>query len=40
MANGAAVWQIPTGEMNKVLSTEMDMLRWSARKSRTERIKK
>ena len=36
---GAEVWQIPTREMNKILSTEMDMLRRSARKSRIERIK-
>ena len=37
-----AVWcrsmQIPTREINKTLSTEMDVLR-SARKSRMERIK-
>ena len=37
---GAEVWQIPTKEINKILSTEMDVLRRSARKSRTERIKK
>jgi hypothetical protein len=37
---GAAVWQNPTTEMNKILSTEMDVLRRSARKSRMERIKK
>jgi hypothetical protein len=36
---GAEVWQIPTGETNKILSTEMDVLRISARKSRIERIK-
>ena len=36
---GAEVWQIPTREINEVLSTEMDMLRRSARKSRMERIK-
>ena len=36
---GAEVWQIPTREINKTLSTEMDVLRRSARKSRTERIK-
>jgi len=36
---GAEVWQIPTREINKILSTEMDVLRRSARKSRTERIK-
>ena len=36
---GAEVWQIPTTEVNKILSTEMDVLRRSARKSRSERIK-
>ena len=36
---GAEVWQIPTREINKILSTEMDVLRRSARKSRTERIR-
>ena len=36
---GAEVWQIPTREINKILSTEMDVLRRSARKSRIERIK-
>jgi len=36
---GAEVWQIPTREMNKILSTEMGVLRTSARKSRIERIK-
>jgi hypothetical protein len=35
----AEVWQIPTREINKMLSTEMDVLRRSARKSRMERIK-
>jgi hypothetical protein len=35
--NGAEVWQIPTREINKILSTEMDVLRRSARKSRIER---
>ena len=35
---GAKVWQIPTREINKILSTEMAVLRRSARKSRTERI--
>jgi len=35
----AEVWQIPTREINKILSTEMDVLRRSARKSRIERIK-
>jgi hypothetical protein len=36
---GAEVYQIPTREINKILSTEMDVLRRSARKSRMERIK-
>jgi hypothetical protein len=36
---GAAVWQIATGEINKILSTVMNVLRRSARKSRMERIK-
>ena len=36
---GAEVWQIPTREINNILSTEMDVLRRSARKSRIERIK-
>jgi hypothetical protein len=36
---GAEVWQIPTREMNKVLSKEMDVLKRSARKPRIERIK-
>ena len=36
---GAEVWQIPTREINKILSTEMDVLRRSARKSRMETIK-
>jgi hypothetical protein len=31
---GAEVWQIPTREINKILSTEIDVLRRSARKSR------
>jgi hypothetical protein len=31
--------QIPTREINNILSTEMDVLRRSARKSRMERIK-
>ena len=35
----AEVWQIPTREINKILSTEMDVLRRSARKSRMERTK-
>jgi hypothetical protein len=29
---GAEVWQIPTREINKILSTEQDVLRRSARK--------
>ena len=36
---GAEVWQIPTREINKILSTEMDVLSRSARKSRMEIIK-
>ena len=36
---GAEVWQIPTTEINRILSTEMDVLRRLARKSRIERIK-
>jgi len=36
---GAEVWQIPTREIKKILSTEMDVLRRSARKLRIERIK-
>jgi len=28
---GAEVWQIPTREINKILSTEMDVLRRSAK---------
>jgi hypothetical protein len=36
---GAEVWQVPNREINKILSTEMDVLRKSARKSRMERIK-
>jgi len=36
---GAEVWQISTRETNKILSTEMDVLWRSARKSRVERIK-
>ena len=35
---GAEVWQIPTGEINKILFAEMDVLRRSARKSRVKRI--
>jgi DNA-dependent RNA polymerase auxiliary subunit epsilon len=36
---GAEVWQTPTREINKILYTEMDVLRKSARKTRMERIK-
>jgi hypothetical protein len=36
---GAEVWQIPIREINKILFTEMDVLRRSARKSRLEKIK-
>ena len=36
---GAEVWQIATREINKILSTELDVLRRSARKSRIERKK-
>jgi hypothetical protein len=36
---GAEVWQIATREINTILSTEMDALRRSARKSRVESIK-
>jgi hypothetical protein len=39
LVSGAEVWQIPTREINKILCTEMDVLRRSARKSRMERIK-
>jgi hypothetical protein len=35
---GAEVWQIHTREINKILSTEKDVLMRSARKSRKERI--
>jgi hypothetical protein len=35
----AEVWQIPTREINKILATEMDVLRRSARKSRLKIIK-
>ena len=38
MVYGAEVWQIPTREINKIVSREMDVLRISARKSRMERI--
>jgi len=36
LVSGAELWQIPTIEINKILSTEMDVLR---RKSGMERIK-
>jgi len=36
---GAEVWKISNREINKILSTEMDVLRRSARKSRMERVK-
>jgi len=36
---GAEIWQISTREINNILSTEMDVLRRSARKSTMERIK-
>ena len=36
---GAEVWQISNTEINEILSTEMDVLRRSARKSRMETIK-
>jgi hypothetical protein len=36
---GTEVWKISTREMNKILSTEMDVLRKSARKSRFEGTK-
>jgi hypothetical protein len=39
MTNGVEVWQSPTIEINISLSTEMDVLRRSARKSRMERTK-
>jgi hypothetical protein len=39
MIYGAEEWQIPTREINKIISTEIDVLRRSARKSRMGRIK-
>jgi hypothetical protein len=36
---GAEVWQIPTGETNKIVATEMDVLRRADRTSRLEKIK-
>jgi hypothetical protein len=39
MYGAAEVWQIPTREINKILSTKMDVLRKSARILRMERIK-
>jgi hypothetical protein len=35
----AAVWQIATREVNKILSTEMNVLQRSARKSTLEKIR-
>jgi hypothetical protein len=34
---GAEVWQIPTTEINKMLSTEMDVLRRSVQAAMTTR---
>ena len=39
MVYGTEVWQIASTEINKILSTEMDVLRRSAGKARMERIK-
>jgi hypothetical protein len=36
----AEVWKISNREINKTLSTEIDVLRKSARKSRMESVKK
>ena len=36
---GVEVWQIPTRQINKILATEMDVLRRAARKSRMEKLK-
>jgi hypothetical protein len=36
---GAEVWQISNREINKILSTVMDVLRRPARKSRMQRTK-
>jgi len=36
---GAEIWQISNRQINKILSTEMEILRRSARKSRMERVK-
>jgi hypothetical protein len=36
---GAEVWQIPTREINKILFTEMDVIRRSEKKSMIERTK-
>jgi hypothetical protein len=36
---GAEVWQIPNREINEILSTEIDALRMSTRKSRLEKMK-
>jgi hypothetical protein len=37
---GAEEWQIPTGEINKILSTEIDVLRRSANKIKDRKNKK
>ena len=37
---GAEVWQIPTREINKILSTEIDVLRRSANKIKDRKNKK
>jgi hypothetical protein len=37
---GAELWQIPTREINKILSTEMDVIRRSAKKSRRTKQQK
>jgi len=36
---GAEKWQISNREINKILSTEIDVLWRSARKARMERVK-
>jgi len=37
---GAELWQIPTREINTILSTEMDVLRRSVRKIKDGKNKK
>jgi hypothetical protein len=37
---GAEVWQIPTREINKILSTEMDVLRIISKKIKVRKNKK